>query len=429
MDASHLKSLMDQAIESNSNRKKEPEMKGVSWLESEQQRDDSFFNRSGAGMVSNLIANSLPPVHGSTADKAMYLAGGPVIGLGKHVASKLTNGARGAISKHLSKWLKSADIDPELRAKLIRINEDIELNDRPGEIVKDAAGNVLFSSNNNAAHVIRQAIASDKFARQYADILKLDNPKALTDNVTIGLLHDAGKANTPRHILNRARNFPPEGKTYADMQNISYGQDNLGNLMNDVIKLNPDPNTEFWGGLSNANDLPIMKKHADVTKEIVNKYNVPKDLTEKANMHHLHMDGNPYASYPKEFADIKGKKIPIEARIQSIFDATDAASSPRYGIPAPESYEKLLHNNLEKYRGKSTLGTQFDNNLFKLARDSGHIKNYYDNIANKEGYSLAKLINKHRKDTYGKDILDELPPEAINTLYQMAFGNAVNRKD
>ncbi len=156
---------------------------------------------------------------------------------------------------------------------------------------------------------------------------------------------------------------------------------------------------------------------------------IPADLSREAKIQLLQYDVNQFAAYPKEFADIKGKKIPFEARIQSVFDATDAASSPRYGMPAPESYEKLLKEKLEFYRGKSTLGTQFDNNPFKLARDGGHIKNYYDNIANKEGYDLAKVINKHRKDTYGKDMLDELPPEAINTLYQMAFGNAVNRKD
>lgn len=337
--------------------------------------------------------------------------------------------SRFEISDQLDKWLSSVGVDRKLRSKLVKINEDVEKNDRPGEIVKDNKGNVLFSSNNNAAHIIRQAIGSDKFARQYANALKLNSDGLLRDNVTIGLLHDIGKTRTPRDVINRARHFPPEGMTYADMQNISYEPGNLGDMMNNVIKRNPDADTKFNFGLSKA-DNSSMQNHVNSWEEASNSYQVPKDLSRKANMHHLHYDGNPYASYPKEFADIKGKQIPIETRIQSIFDSTDAASSPRYGESGPASYDELMKDKLEFYRGKSTLGTQFDNNLFKLARDSGHIKNYYDNIANKEGYQLADLIKNHRKEMKGNTAIEDfIPKDLVSFIQRLALIESSKKKD
>jgi hypothetical protein len=65
-----------------------------------------------------------------------------------------------------------------------------------------------------------------------------------------------------------------------------------------------------------------------------------------------------------------------------MFDSGDAAGANRYGMPGPETYKKFMDKLEGTYPGgPSSLGTQFDNNLFKLARGGG----------------LQKLLRKHCK--------------------------------
>lgn len=429
MDNKFIKKLMDDVIGEIPRKKYDgPSLRKVSWLEAHQGTEGTpFLTKSGLAQLESLVADSIPPIHGNGTDWALWASGEALGGLGPIVYNKLMGGERGAISRGLNTWLKNTGVDEETRKKLIRINEDIELNDKPGSVIKDDNGNVLFSSNNNAAHVIRQAIANDDFARKYAEHPELNmTNNQLRDNVVVGLLHDIGKSRTPEDVLNRARNFPPEGMTYADMQNTNY-TGGLGDLMNNVVKRNSDPETKYVGGLSD-NDFDVMKNHVNKWEEATQHYQVPEELSKKANMHHLHYDGNPRASYPKEFADIKRKAIPVEARIQSIFDSADAIASPRYGVPGVKNFDELM-SRLSSNRGESSIGTQFDSELFGLADNGGFIKNYYDNIANKEGYKLAKLIKSHRTNTYGKSIADELSPEVLQLIYQLGLHNSINRKD
>ena len=326
--------------------------------------------------------------------------------------------SRDEISKNVGKYLQSAKVDPDLIKKLIRINEDVTKNDKPGKIVSDNEGNVLFSSNDNASHIFRQWLASDDFARKNATHPELNmSSQDLKNNTIVGLLHDIGKTRTPEDVINRAGACPPQGKTMADLHPDNYPDGELKDLLQAVYDRN---GTDEFKGLSDE-DFKVMKNHVNTWREQAQYYGVPEDLTKIASMHHLYYKPNPAKDYPKELATVSGKDIPLPARIQSLFDPADASMSPRYGGKSPSSFEEFI-NKLETMKNwktgeiESMVGNQFDPDLYKLATERGHMKNFYDNIANKTGYQLSDLINSQRQNLFGQHLSDMIKASDLNRL-------------
>lgn len=119
-----------------------------------------------------------------------------------------------------------------------------------------------------------------------------------------GLLHDIGKLNVARKILDK-----------------------------------PDKLT--------TREFSAVKKHAGLTHRIIELVPSMKELAPIASSHHEHFDGS---GYP---LGLKGEAIPLEARILAICDAFDAMTSNRpYRTPlSPEAACKEIERNA---------GIQFD---------------------------------------------------------------------
>ena len=125
--------------------------------------------------------------------------------------------------------------------------------------------------------------------------------------------------------------------------------------MHDIGKVGiPDEILHKAGSLT-AGEFEIMKKHAELGFQLLNKLDKPliKMAATIAHEHHECYDGR---GYP---AGLRGEHIAIEARIVSLVDVFDALSSRRI-YKEPWSDEEVL-NYLNKNRG-----VRFDPELVDL---------------------------------------------------------------
>lgn len=127
---------------------------------------------------------------------------------------------------------------------------------------------------------------------------------------TVGLLHDIGKIAIEESILNKL------------------------NKLTD----------EEWAEI---------KRHSEIGYRILSSVNEMAEMAEYVLTHHERFDGN---GYPK---GLKGKEIPLQARIIAIADAYDAMTSKR-------SYRDTLTKEAAVEELKNNAGTQFDPELVKI---------------------------------------------------------------
>lgn len=126
-----------------------------------------------------------------------------------------------------------------------------------------------------------------------------------------GLIHDIGKLRVPRRILDKN------------------------------TRLEPD-------------EYARVKKHASVTREILNMVTTLKEIAPIAAAHHERFDGS---GYP---LGLEGEQIPIGARILSVCDSFDAMTSNR-------PYRKNLSSEAACEELEKGSGTQFDPKVIKQA--------------------------------------------------------------
>jgi PAS domain S-box-containing protein len=191
----------------------------------------------------------------------------------------------------------------------IKLNEDIIENQKDliyvlGEVVENR-------SYETGTHIKRVALISELLARkyglsdEYATMIKIASP-----------LHDIGKIGIPDNILHKA------------------------------------------GKLSES-EYTIMRKHADLGYQLLNKLDKPliKMAATIAHEHHEFYNG---AGYP---AGLSGEHIAIEARIVSLVDVFDALSTRRiYKEPWPDA-------EIIEYLKKNK-AIQFDPELVDLFMDN-----------------------------------------------------------
>ncbi|MDA9793195.1 HD-GYP domain-containing protein [Bacteriovoracaceae bacterium] len=138
--------------------------------------------------------------------------------------------------------------------------------------------------------------------------LGLDNSQ-LYDLEISSLFHDVGKIGIPDHILNKPSRLEED-------------------------------------------EFKIMKKHPEMSAEILKGFDVFEQAALNAKHHHERFDGR---GYP---AGMKGEEIPIYSRIILIADTFDAMTSTRVyrkGLPYSVAFEELMQFS----------GSQFDENLVK----------------------------------------------------------------
>lgn len=94
-------------------------------------------------------------------------------------------------------------------------------------------------------------------------------------------------------------------------------------LLHDIGNIGVDHNILNKFGKLTAEEFAQVKKHPSIAKSILNPIKGLKEIIPIINHHHERYDGTGYPD------GLKGKNIPLEARILNIADTFDAVSSNR----------------------------------------------------------------------------------------------------
>lgn len=125
-----------------------------------------------------------------------------------------------------------------------------------------------------------------------------------------------------------------------------------GALLHDLGKLGVSNDILDKPGKLDASEWEAVKKHAQLTEDILGRVHVFRDLAPMAAAHHERLDGQ---GYPR---GLKAEDIPLETRIitvADIFDAITAERPYRGPIPVPEALKMM-----QQERGKAVDGDCLD---------------------------------------------------------------------
>lgn len=140
---------------------------------------------------------------------------------------------------------------------------------------------------------------------------------------------------------------------YAEIETEKIKNLELGSLLHDIGKIKVSAAILQKKGKLLEHEYEEMKKHPQLGAEILAKYALPEMVEKMALSHHERWDGN---GYPY---GLKGKEIPLEARILALADSLEAMTGIRpyrSSLSWEEAYEEIM-------KGK---GTQFDPELASL---------------------------------------------------------------
>ncbi len=186
--------------------------------------------------------------------------------------------------------------------EIARIRDQIRMSN---ETILSIANAVEARDKRTGRHSFRVAVYSMLIAVELGcDEEEIENIRQ------IGLLHDIGKIGVPDSILNKPAKLTKK-------------------------------------------EFDIMKTHVEMGGEILKDFTTIKNVAEGAKYHHERYDGTGYN------CGLKGKEIPLTARIIGIADAFDAMTSNRVYRPA-----MTMDRVIEEL--KNGRGTQFDPELVDI---------------------------------------------------------------
>ena len=186
--------------------------------------------------------------------------------------------------------------------EIVRIRDQIRMSN---ETILSIANAVEARDKQTGRHSFRVAVYSMLIAAELGcDEEELENIRQ------IGLLHDIGKIGVPDSILNKPAKLTKE-------------------------------------------EFKVMQSHVDIGGEILKDFTSIKNVADGAKYHHERYDGKGYNS------GLKGKEIPLAARIIGIADAFDAMTSNRV-------YRRAMSMDRVIEELKKGSGTQFDPELVDI---------------------------------------------------------------
>ncbi|MBU1078838.1 MAG: HD domain-containing protein [Spirochaetes bacterium] len=130
-------------------------------------------------------------------------------------------------------------------------------------------------------------------------------------------------------------------------------------ILHDVGKLFVEDKILDSNEKLNKEDYQYMKTHPQRGYNFIRQFNIPAKILLAIKHHHERWDGNNTGKYPGYPDGLKGKKIPIYARIIKIADTYDAITSYRHYKEAKPLKDAL--NIIKK-----GAGTQFDPELSEM---------------------------------------------------------------
>ncbi len=97
----------------------------------------------------------------------------------------------------------------------------------------------------------------------------------------------------------------------------------IAGLLHDIGKIGIPDNILLKPGILSPNEYEIIKNHAEFSYQIIKNIKRFEDITDYVRYHHERCDGS---GYPK---GLRGKEIPLGARILAIADVFDAVTTTR----------------------------------------------------------------------------------------------------
>jgi len=213
------------------------------------------------------------------------------------------------------------------------------------ERVKKALAYFMLKVENTRFRDHLQELVVERSAQLSSSLEELRNSHEFTLDALVAML-DAREYQTARHSL-RARELAVAlaervGFTEKQIESLAKGA-----LLHDIGKISIPDSILLKPGPLLPEEWEIMKRHPDIGYQILSTGFHMKEVAELVRSHHEHYDG---AGYP---LGLKGKDIPIAARVFSLVDAYEAMTSQRAyraAMPVEEAISRI----------KKGSGTQFD---------------------------------------------------------------------
>jgi putative nucleotidyltransferase with HDIG domain len=200
---------------------------------------------------------------------------------------------------------------------------------------------LLFTMANDAAFAIENAILYQNLHESYLSIIRaLVSALELKDSYTRG--HSETVTRYAVALAKRLKLSPEE------IESIE-----VAAVLHDVGKIGVQKTILHKPGKLNGEEWEEIKRHPEFSYKILKEVNFPWNVKPIIYAHHERYDGK---GYP---AGLKGRKIPLGARILAVADTFAAMTSDR-------AYRKGLSKEVAIKELKRVAGTQLDPELVKV---------------------------------------------------------------
>ena len=255
---------------------------------------------------------------------------------------------------------KSIAISVEIRKLIKDLEEKLKREQELTEkIVKSLVRGIEIRDSYTKGHSERVAFFAKRIAEEMG--LKEEEVKAI---YTAGLLHDIGKIGIPDSIL-----------------------------------LKP--------GKLSSEEYEIIKLHPELSYELLKHIDVLEDSLPGIRHHHERWDGSGYPD------GLKGKEIPLQARILAVADSFDAMTSDRIyrkGIPKTEAVKEI-----KELSGKYYDPEVVENALYILLNEEPPFSEEFISL------QLLATVEERRLDYYLRDHLTGVfNRNALELAYKIA---------
>jgi len=158
----------------------------------------------------------------------------------------------------------------------------------------------------------------------------------------------------------------------------SVNQIGIAGLIHDIGKIGIDEKTLNNPGSLSGDERKEIERHPEIGWRLLSSTNEFSELAQFVLSHHEKWDGSGYPN------GLKGKEIPLEARVIAVADAYDAMTSER-------SYRKALCKDEAIKELKRCSGTQFDSEIVDIF--IGQVISDEQGLSNKIPSSGISLFN------------------------------------
>jgi HD-GYP domain-containing protein (c-di-GMP phosphodiesterase class II) len=223
--------------------------------------------------------------------------------------------------------------------------------------------------------------------------LMLEEASKSLREANIGVLEVLGSAIAKRDHGTSEHNYRVTLYTLSIAEKIGHAGAQMrslikGSFLHDVGKIGISDNILLKEGKLTDDEFNIMKSHVQHGSDIIGSYPWLSDCVDVVHHHHEKYDGSGY------MLGLKGKDIPINARIFTIADVFDALTSAR-PYKAAFSYDEAI-GIMKKDRG-----SHFDPEIFDALCEMGDT--IYQKVCLSDEGSMQNNLKVYINTLFGKE--------------------------